>query len=537
MATVAAIFLTKSRWWEQPASLEGDPEWASHRSDFSNGGGAQMFAYDFDGDGDQDVLTSLAAHGYGLAWFEQNKGNFIRHNLITQDPLENPYGVAFSQIHGIALEDIDGDGLKDIVTGKRFWAHNGHDPGETDPAVIYWFRTVRKVGGVEFIPYLIDDNSGVGVEVKTGDANGDGFPDIVIANKHGVFVHTQRREKVDEITWKAAQPRKAFIDGIIPMAKYASGRPAKEAAAAMTLPEGFTATLVASEPEITQPVTFCFDDRGRLWVAEALNYPTPAPAGGGKDRIHILEDADHNGIFETHKIFADKLNLVSGLELGFGGVWVGAAPYLLFIPDRNGDDVPDCEPEILLDGWGSQDTHETLNSFKWGQDGWLYGCHGVFTKSFVGKPETPEKDRTYLDCGVWRYHPVKHRFEVFGRGTSNPWGLDYDQYGEWFASACVIPHLWHIVPGAYYERQAGQHQNPYLYDLVGTIAKHRHYAGNIADSAHWGPRKNAKADVVGGSTFQAGGGHAHCGLSIYQGDDFPPEYRARCSCTIFMGIA
>ena len=182
--------LEKSRWWEQPASLEGDPEWVSHRCDFSNGGGAQMFAYDFDGDGDQDVLTSLAAHGYGLAWFEQNEGNFVRHNLIAQDPLENPYGVAFSQIHGIALEDIDGDGLKDIVTGKRFWAHNGHDPGELDPAVIYWFRTVRKAGGVEFVPYLIDDNSGVGVEDKTGDANGDGFPDIVIANKHGVFVHT-----------------------------------------------------------------------------------------------------------------------------------------------------------------------------------------------------------------------------------------------------------------------------------------------------------------------------------------------------------
>ena len=518
--------LEKSRWWEQPESLEGDPLWKSHRTDFTGPGGAQMYAWDFDGDGDQDVLSSLAAHSYGLAWFEQVKGKFSRHLITTEDPLQNPYGVAFSQIHGIALDDIDGDGLKDIITGKRFWAHNGHDPGERDPAVIYWFKTVRKPGGgVKFVPHLIDDNSGVGVEVKTGDANSDGLPDVVVANKHGVFLHLQKRTKVDEATWLASQPRKAFLDGILPMEKYASGRPAQEAASAMTAPPGFHVNLIASEPDLTQPVTFCFDDRGRLWVAEALNYPTPAPPGGGRDRIHIFEDSDHDGRFESHKIFAEKLNLVSGLEVGFGGVWVGAAPNLLFIPDRNGDDLPDGAPEVLLDGWGTQDTHETLNSFRWGQDGWLYGCHGVFTKSNVGKPGTSEKDRVFLDAGVWRYHPVRHRFEVFARGTSNPWGLDYDQYGEWFVTACVIPHLWHIVPGAYYERQAGQHQNPHLYDLVGTIAKHRHFAGSVADSAHWGPRRDAKSDVIGTNTFQAGGGHAHCGLSIYQGDNFPPAYR------------
>lgn len=518
--------LEKSRWWEQPASLEGDPEWQAHRADFTGPGGAQMFAWDFDGDGAQDVLSSLAAHSYGLAWFRQEQGKFSRRLITTEEPLQNPYGVAFSQIHGIALEDIDGDGLKDIITGKRYWAHNGHDPGERDPAVIYWFQTVREPGGgVTFVPHLIDDQSGVGVEVKVADANSDGLPDVVVANKHGVFLHLQKRAKVDEATWLASQPRRAFLEGIKPMETYASGRPAPGAAAAMTVPPGFQVQLIASEPHITQPVTFCFDERGRLWVAEALNYPIPAAPGGGKDRIHIFEDADHNGSFESHKIFAENLNLVSGLEVGFGGVWVGAAPYLLFLPDRNADDVPDGEPEILLDGWGTQDTHETLNAFRWGQDGWLYGCHGVFTKSQVGKPGTPDQDRVFLDAGVWRYHPVQHRFEVFARGTSNPWGLDYDRFGEWFATACVIPHLWHIVPGAYYERQAGQHQNPALYDLIGTIAKHRHYAGSVADSAHWGPRRDAKSDVVGASTFQAGGGHAHCGLSIYQGDNFPPDYR------------
>ena len=127
------------------------------------------------------------------------------------------------------------------------------------------------------------------------------------------------------------------------------------------------------------------DDRGRLWVAEAYEYPLRAPEGKGRDRILIFEDNDGDGKFDSRKVFAENLNLVSGLEVGFGGVYVGAAPYLLFIPDKNGDDVPDGKPEVLLDGWGYEDTHETLNAFIWGPDGWLYGCHGVFTHSQRGQ--------------------------------------------------------------------------------------------------------------------------------------------------------
>src|SRR4029078_1581787 len=132
-------------------------------------------------------------------------------------------------------------------------------------------------------------------------------------------------------------------------------------------------------------------------------------------------------------VFAEGLNLVSGLEVGFGGVWVGASPELLFIPDRDGDDVPDGKPEVLLDGWGYGDTHETLNTFTWGPDGWLYGCHGVFTESRVGKPGTPDKARVHLNAGVWRYPPTKHVFERFAEGTSNPWGIDFDEHGQ-----CII---------------------------------------------------------------------------------------------------
>jgi hypothetical protein len=175
------------------------------------------------------------------------------------------------------------------------------------------------------------------------------------------------------------------------------------------------------------------------------------------------------------------MNLVSGIELGFGGVWVGAAPYLMFIPDLDHDDRADRSewvthasnenfkvyasyPQVpglsftayaLLDGWGSQDTHETLNSFIWGPDGWLYGCHGVFTHSRSASQARRMTSAPPINAGVWRYHPVRHEFEVFAHGTSNPWGLDYDQYGEFFVTACVIPHLYHIVPGGRYQRQAG----------------------------------------------------------------------------------
>jgi putative membrane-bound dehydrogenase-like protein len=284
------------------------------------------------------------------------------------------------------------------------------------------------------------------------------------------------------------------------------------AAKAMTVPGGFSVSLIAGEPDVVQPIAFTFDDRGRLWVAEAYSYPVRVADAAAKDRILIFEDRDGDGRFETRKVFADKLNLLSGIELGFGGVWVGAAPQFLFIPDCDGDDRPDGPPQVLLDGWGYQDTHETLNSFAWGPDGWLYGCHGVFTHSRVGKPGTPDAERVPINAGIWRYHPTRHVFEVFAHGTSNPWGIDWDEHGQAFLTACVIPHLYHVIQGGRYERQAGPHFNPYNYDDIKTIADHRHYLGA---NPHGG---NGRSD-------QAGGGHAHAGAMIYQGGAWPEEYR------------
>ncbi|MES2708533.1 MAG: PVC-type heme-binding CxxCH protein [Verrucomicrobiota bacterium] len=318
-----------------------------------------------------------------------------------------------------------------------------------------------------------------------------------------------------------------------------NGLTPQEAVKKMTVPPGFSVDLIAGEPDIVQPVAFTFDAKGRIWVVEGNTYPQRAgnpprerarDSGdlskpdaaqqkdmfNGKDRVLIFEDKDGDGKFETRKVFIENLNLVSGIELGFGGVYIGAAPYLLHIPDADGDDVPDAPPTILLDGFGWQDTHETLNSFIWGPDGWLYGCHGVFTHSNVGAPGTPAKDRTPMNCAYWRFHPVRKTFEIFAHGTSNSWGFDYNEYGDWFSEACVIPHFWHIIQGGYYLRQSNPlgHFNPYVYTNLDTIADHKHYVG---DNPHAG---NGKSEDLGG-------GHAHCGLAIYNGDNFPPEYRGR----------
>ena len=259
--------------------------------------------------------------------------------------------------------------------------------------------------------------------------------------------------------------------------KYA-GLPPQKAAQVMTVPEGFEVKLFAGEPDVHQPIAFCLDDRGRLWVAEAYSYPIRRKDKDAMDRILIFEDTDGDGVFDKSTVFMEGLNLISGLEVGHGGVWIGAAPYFMFVPMK--DDKPTGPPQILLDGWGYQDTHETLNTFSWGPDGWLYGCHGIFTHSKVGKPGTPDNQRIPLNAGIWRYHPTKHVFEVFAHGTSNPWGLDFNDIGQAFCEACVIPHCFHVIQGGRYQRQAGTDFNPYTYrrhsDHRRPSAFHRRHA-------------------------------------------------------------
>ncbi len=339
---------------------------------------------------------------------------------------------------------------------------------------------LREFVGREIFIRIVDDET-----TGWGHVNFDDFVFHTVAPK---FTNVPAELKADEVKFAGLSP--------------------EEAAKAAELPPGFELKMFASEPDIVNPIAFCIDERGRLWVVEAKTYPQRAAEGEGRDRILVFEDTDGDGRSDKRTVFIEGLNLVSGIEIGFGGVWVGAAPNLMFIPIADGDTPkPAGEPRVLLDGWGFQDTHETLNTFRWGPDGWLYGCHGVFTHSAVGKPGTPDAERVKINAGYWRYQPQRHEFEVFAHGTSNPWGIDFDAHGQLFAEACVIPHLFHVVQGARYQRQAGQHFNVHTYDDIKTIADHRHYMG---EKPHAGNSRSAAA----------GGGHAHAGLCIPQGSGF-----------------
>lgn len=288
----------------------------------------------------------------------------------------------------------------------------------------------------------------------------------------------------------------------------------EQAAKSMIVPEGFKVTLFAGEPDVQQPVGFCFDDRGRMWVAEAYNYPNHGNKPG--DRIIILEDSDGDGKFDRRSVFYDQLNYVTGIEVGFGGAWVMSPPNFYFIPDRDGDDVPDGEPKVLLDGFGNHaNSHNLANGFAWGPDGWLYGTHGRTNYSRIAKPGTPDAERKQFDGGVYRYHPVKHIWEPYADGTTNPWGIDWDDFGEAFVSNCVNPHLFHVIYGAHYEPWRNRESSRFAYQRIDTIADHLHYVGS--PDFHEGIG-SPEEDVLGG-------GHAHCGTMVYLGDNWPDKYR------------
>ena len=296
--------------------------------------------------------------------------------------------------------------------------------------------------------------------------------------------------------------------------------PAAEAAAKMRLPPGFRATVFAAEPDVQNPIAMAWDARGRLWVAENYTY-----AEGGKkfdlnlrDRILIFEDKDGDGRFDTRKVFTDELQMLTSIEIGHGGVWVMCPPQLRFIPDRNGDDVPDGAPEVVLDGLtGSPEMHHTFaNGLRFGPDGWLYGRCGASSAGEVGVPGTPAEERIPLRGTIWRYHPRRKVVEVLSSGTTNPWGHDWNEHGELFFINTVNGHLWHDFPGAHFVRPHTLDPNPRAYELIDQHADHWHF-----DTANgWQKSRDGAANDLGG-------GHAHIGMMIYQGDNWPSAYRGR----------
>ena len=296
-----------------------------------------------------------------------------------------------------------------------------------------------------------------------------------------------------------------------------------EALKAIAVPKGFRVQLAAAEPMVQQPIDMAWDTRGRLWVAECYTYAERETNFEKKlkDRIIILEDTDHDGVFDKRKIFWDGASQLTSIELGFGGVWAACAPNILFLADRNGDDQPDGEPEVILDGFDTDKVrHNIVNGLRWGPDGWLYGRHGILGPgSMVGRPGTPEAKRTHIQCGIWRYHPTRKSFEVVCHGTTNPWGHDWDEHGQLFFINTVIGHLWHAVPGARYQRMYGNHFDKHLYELIQQTADHYHFD---VGKEKWSDLK--KTGMTSG-TDAAGGGHAHTGMMIYLGDNWPAEYR------------
>ncbi|MFN7732007.1 MAG: PVC-type heme-binding CxxCH protein [Pirellula sp.] len=267
----------------------------------------------------------------------------------------------------------------------------------------------------------------------------------------------------------------------------------KEALERMVVPEGFRVELVASEPDLLNPVAMAFDDAGRIYVTESFEYPRHEP-GPGRDRIKILEDTDGDGKVDKVKIFADGLNIPSGIAVGHGGVWVAHAPDILFLEDTDGDDVSD-RSTVVATGFGRDDTHELPNALTWGPDGYLYGLNGVFNRSVV-----KQDDRTYdFTCAMFRIHPKTRRFELFCEGTSNPWGIAFDGEGSAFVSACVIDHLWHLTESAYYLRQGGPYP-PHTW-WAESIVKHRHQMA------------------------------AYCGIEYFDSEAYPESYRKK----LYMG--
>jgi putative membrane-bound dehydrogenase-like protein len=294
----------------------------------------------------------------------------------------------------------------------------------------------------------------------------------------------------------------------------AQGFSPEEAVQRMKVPEGFQVKLAACEPDCRQPLSISFDDRGRLWVIQYLQYPTPAglkpvkvdqylrtvydrlpeppPKGPrGADKITIFEDVQGDGHYRKVKDFVTGLNLASGMALGHGGVYVVQPPYLLFYPDRNGDDIPDSDPEVLLTGFGMEDAHAFANSLQWGPDGWLYGAQGsTVTANIRG---------ISFQQGIWRYHPITREFELFAEGGGNTWGLDFDRHGNILAST-NFGHsaMLHQVQGAYYIKGFSKHgelHNPYAFGYFDHV-----------------PYRGFK------------GGHVTSGGIVYQGGSFPKEF-------------
>tara|TARA_R110000868_G_scaffold104270_4_gene286925 strand:- start:99205 stop:102996 length:3792 start_codon:yes stop_codon:yes gene_type:complete len=459
----------------------------------------------------EEYLLDLEWRGYAVQ--DINLGKYDYGGLFIRMPWKEGIEAAVTNTARQVNEKAEGE--------HSMWVNVGMQvEGRTDMANIAVFDHPDNKGYPQ--KWRVDQQFGLGpAYTRDGEWKIDSGATQII--KHRLLFYTKAFNDV-EITeaWATYTGREGMYNtaSLWQMARD-EGRKAKfltpdKAVEEMTVKPGYKVNVFASEPMITQPMAFCWDDKGRLWIAENKDYESRQHgfSNNGNSRILILEDTDGDGTADRKKVFMDGLAFPAALAVGFDGVFVGAPPNLLFIADKNQDDKADVENiEVLLTGWGIRDRHETLNSLQWGPDGWLYGLQGFATPSKIRKPTKEEKAKLYyhkdpfpkdlleadgvdINGGVWRYHPTKHNFEVVAHGFSNPWGIDYDAKGQLIMSACVIPHLWHVIPGGIYHRQGGQHFNPYVYEDIKTITDHSHRS-------------------------------AHGGARIYQSDAFPREEQGK----------
>ena len=273
----------------------------------------------------------------------------------------------------------------------------------------------------------------------------------------------------------------------------------QEAEQSFSVPDDLEIQLVLSEPDIAQPLYMTFDERGRLWVMEYRQYPDvagvkmvsrdvylrsvydkvpePPPHGAkGRDRISVHEDTDGDGVYDKHKVFVDGLNIATSVAPGRGGAFVTNPPYLLFYPDKDGDDIPDGDPEVLLEGFGLEDSHSVINSLRFGPDGWLYGAQGSTVTANVRKPGSKETLLRTMGQQIWRYHPELKKFEVFAEGGGNTFGVEIDEKGQVYSGHNGgDTRGFHYVQGGYYRKGFGKHgalSNPFAFGYFANMKHH-----------------------------------------------------------------
>lgn len=454
-------------WFEAPEDrLKG--EWLWHGEWNLGATGISIVVHDFTGDGLADVFWANG-HDYGTFWMEQTADADPAKKWIRREVDKD-----WSQGHALVLADLDGDGDQDVVTGKRKYAHTT-DPGAEDPMIILVYSFDRASGRFVRETIHMGEGDGLGLAPVVTDLDGDGDLDLVCPGKSGLYVHLQ--EKSDGPSTPA------------------------ESRAMMTLPEGFEATLVASEPDIRKPIAIAFDERGRMVVAEAAMYPLgPPPGEAPSDRILILEDADRDGHAETVKVFADGLNIPDAVAVGHGGIYVAEAPNLWFMKDTDGDDRAD-EKRAILTGFGTQDSHHNVHGLQWDPAGRLLMSQGCSTTSRILAKgvDGVEREWDLKEGDFFRCWPDGTGFEIVFKGFTNSWGYDWDEFGEWFCNDNEGPHLIHLVEGGDYGFSLTNRHDGKPGTLPGVEREYGDKRGYLVQS----------------------------GLTVYDGTLFPERFRGR----------